>query len=254
MLGAFVALLGLTELGPLINQPDWRLNYWAALVVAPILVGTLGMVVEKTMLSKLYTSDPLDGLLFTLGLALAIQGIFSNYFNISGTPYDGKPALLTGAVNLGFMIFPVYRLWSIAVSLVVCFGTWYAIEQTKLGSYLRAATENPDLVRAFGINVPLMVTLTYCYSVALAGLAGVLAAPIYSVTPTMGASLINIVFAVVVIGGMGSIMGSIVTGLLLGVAEGLAKVIYPAASGIVIFLIMAVVLLWKPAGLFGKPQ
>jgi branched-chain amino acid transport system permease protein len=254
MLGAFMALLGFTELGPLLGMPDFHLNYWAALILAPLLVGALGVLIEKTMLSRLYKFDHLYGLLLTFGLALIIQGVFTNYFNVSGTPYEAKPQILEGVVNLGFMMFPKYRLWAIVVSLVVCFATWYVIERTKLGSYLRAGTENPDLVKAFGVNVPLMITLTYGYGVALAAFAGVVAAPIYSVSPVMGAEMIITVFAVVVIGGMGSIMGSILTGLMLGMVEGLTKVVYPPASGTVIFFIMVVVLLVKPAGLFGKEQ
>jgi branched-chain amino acid transport system permease protein len=252
MLGAYVALLGYTSLGALLGMPDFHLNYWAALIVAPLVVGALGIVIEKTMLSRLYKFDHLYGLLLTFGLALIIQGVFTNYFNVSGSPYEAKPEILNGAVNLGFMMFPKYRLWAIVISLVVCFATWYVIERTKLGSYLRAGTENPQLVKAFGVNVPLMITLTYGYGVALAAFAGVLAAPIYSVSPVMGAEMIITVFAVVVIGGMGSIMGAIVTGLLLGMVEGLTKVVYAPASSTVIFLIMVIVLLVKPAGLFGR--
>lgn len=252
MLGAYVALLGFTSLGPLIGMPDFHLNYWAALIVAPLVVGAVGIVIEKTMLSRLYKFDHLYGLLLTFGLALIIQGVFTNFFNVSGDPYEAKPEILNGAVNLGFMMFPKYRLWVICISLVVCFGTWYVIERTKLGSFLRAGTENPELVKAFGVNVPLMITLTYGYGVALAAFAGVLAAPIYSVSPVMGSEMIITVFAVVVIGGMGSIMGSIVTGLLLGMVEGFTKVVYAPASSTVIFLIMVVVLLVKPAGLFGR--
>ncbi len=252
MLGAYVALLGLTSLGQLIGMPDFHLNYWAALIVAPLVVGAVGIVIEKTMLSRLYKFDHLYGLLLTFGLALIIQGVFTNFFNVSGDPYEAKPEILNGAVNLGFMMFPKYRLWVICVSLLVCFGTWFVIERTKLGSFLRAGTENPELVKAFGVNVPLMITLTYGYGVALAAFAGVLAAPIYSVSPVMGSEMIITVFAVVVIGGMGSIMGSIVTGLLLGMVEGFTKVVYAPASSTVIFLIMVVVLLVKPAGLFGR--
>ncbi|MDD2308090.1 MAG: branched-chain amino acid ABC transporter permease [Desulfuromonadaceae bacterium] len=252
MLGAYVALLGFTSLGPLIGMPDFHLNYWAALIVSPVVVGAFGIVVERTMLRRLYKFDHLYGLLLTFGLALIIQGVFTNFFNVSGDPYDAKPEILNGVVNLGFMMFPKYRLWVIVVSLLVCFGTWYVIERTKLGSYLRAGTENPELVKAFGVNVPLMITLTYGYGVALAAFAGVLAAPIYSVSPVMGSEMIITVFAVVVIGGMGSIMGSIVTGLLLGMVEGFTKVVYAPASSTVIFLIMVIVLLVKPAGLFGK--
>jgi len=252
MLGAYVALLGYTKLGPLIGLPDFHLNYWAALIVAPLVVGALGIVIERTMLRRLYKFDHLYGLLLTFGLALILQGTFTNFFNVSGDPYEAKPEFLNGAVNLGFMMFPKYRLWAIAVSLLVCFATWYVIERTKLGSYLRAGTENPELVRSFGVNVPLMITLTYGYGVALAAFAGVLAAPIYSVSPVMGSEMIITVFAVVVIGGMGSIMGSIVTGVLLGMVEGFTKVVYAPASSTVIFLIMVLVLLVKPAGLFGK--
>ena len=252
MLGAYVALLGFNQLGPLLGRPDFHLNYWAALIVAPLVVGALGVLIEKTMLRRLRKFDHLYGLLLTFGLALIIQGVFTNYFNVSGDAYDGKPEVLSGVVDLGFMLFPKYRVWVIGISLVVCFGTWFVIERTKLGSYLRAGTENPELVKAFGINVPLMITLTYGFGVGLAAFAGVLAAPIYSVSPVMGSEMIITVFAVVVIGGMGSIMGSIVTGLLLGMVEGFTKVVYAPASGTVIFLIMVVVLLVKPAGLFGK--
>ncbi len=252
MLGAYVALLGFNQLGPLLGRPDFHLNYWAALLVAPLVVGALGVLIEKTMLRRLRKFDHLYGLLLTFGLALIIQGVFTNYFNVSGDAYDGKPEVLSGVVDLGFMLFPKYRVWVIGISLVVCFGTWFVIERTKLGSYLRAGTENPELVKAFGINVPLMITLTYGFGVGLAAFAGVLAAPIYSVSPVMGSEMIITVFAVVVIGGMGSIMGSILTGLLLGMVEGFTKVVYAPASGTVIFLIMVVVLLVKPAGLFGK--
>ena len=252
MLGAYVALLGYTMLGPLIGKPDFHLNYWAALIVAPLVVGLLGIGVERTMLRRLRKFDHLYGLLLTFGLALIIQGVFTNYFNVSGDAYDAKPEALEGAVNLGFMLFPKYRLWVIVISLLVCFGTWFVIERTKLGSYLRAGTENPELVKAFGVNVPLMITLTYGYGVALAAFAGVLAAPIYSVSPVMGSEMIITVFAVVVIGGMGSIMGSIITGLLLGMVEGFTKVVYAPASSTVIFLIMVIVLLVKPTGLFGR--
>ena len=252
MLGAYVALLGYTHLGNLLGMPDFHLNYWAALIVAPLVVGAVGIVIERTMLRRLYKFDHLYGLLLTFGLALIIQGVFTNYFNVSGDPYEAKPEILNGAVNLGFMMFPKYRLWAIVISLLVCFGTWFVIERTKLGSYLRAGTENPELVKAFGVNVPLMITLTYGYGVALAAFAGVLAAPIYSVSPVMGAEMIITVFAVVVIGGMGSIMGSIVTGLMLGMVEGFTKVVYAPASSTVIFMIMVLVLLVKPSGLFGR--
>jgi branched-chain amino acid transport system permease protein len=254
MLGAFVALLGYTKLGPLLGMPGFHVNYWWALLLAPLVVGVLGVVIEKTMLKRLYKVDHLYGLLLTFGLALVIQGVFTNYFNVSGTPYDAMPASLAGVTNLRFMLFPTYRLWSIAISLVVCFGTWFLIERTKLGAYLRAGTENAALVQSFGINVPLMITLTYGYGVALAAFAGVVAAPIYSVSPIMGSDVIIVVFAVVVIGGMGSIMGSILTGLSLGMVEGLTKVVYPPAANTVIFFMMILVLLVKPAGLFGKDQ
>jgi branched-chain amino acid transport system permease protein len=244
MMGAFCAYLLLHWLG---------LGYWWSLVIAPLLVGATGVLIERTMLSRLYKLDHLYGLLLTFGLALIIQGLFRNEFGSSGLPY-AMPQELRGGQNLGFMFLPNYRAWVIVASLVVCLSTWYVIERTKLGSYLRAATENPALVQAFGINVPRMITLTYGFGVALAGLAGVMAAPIYQVSPQMGADLIIVVFAVVVIGGMGSIMGSIVTGFALGLVEGLTKVFYPEASNIVIFVIMAIVLLIRPAGLFGTQK
>jgi branched-chain amino acid transport system permease protein len=242
MMGAFVAYFALQWAG---------IGYWPSLVVAPLVVGLVGIVLERTMLKRLYHLDHLYGLLLTFGVALVIQGVFRNEFGSSGLPY-GIPPQLQGGYNLGFMFLPMYRAWVIVFSLVVCLGTWYIIERTRLGSYLRAATENPALVQAFGINVPRMITLTYGFGVALAALAGVLAAPIYQVNPLMGADLIIVVFAVVVIGGMGSIMGSIVTGFALGVVEGFTKVFYPEASNTVIFVIMALVLLVRPAGLFGR--
>jgi branched-chain amino acid transport system permease protein len=244
MMGAFVAWFLLQYAG---------LGYWWALLLAPIAVGLLGIALERTMLRRLYKLDHLYGLLLTFGLALIIQGLFRNQFGSSGLPYR-IPGALAGGQNLGFMVLPNYRAWVIVFSLLVCLGTWWVIERTKLGAYLRAATENPTLVRAFGINVPRMITLTYGFGVGLAALAGVLAAPIYQVNPLMGADLIIVVFAVVVIGGMGSIMGSIVTGFGLGVIEGLTKVFYPEASNTVIFVIMALVLFVKPAGLFGRTQ
>ncbi len=244
MLGAFCAYFLLSKLG---------LNYWWAIVIAPIVVGAVGVAIERTMLSRLYKLDHLYGLLLTFGLALIIQGLFAHEFGSAGLPYS-MPQQLTGGTNLGFMFLPNYRAWVIAASLVICLSTWFIIERTKLGSYLRAATENPPLVQAFGINVPRMITLTYGFGVALAALAGVMAAPIYQVAPQMGADLIIVVFAVVVIGGMGSIMGSIVTGFGLGVIEGLTKVFYPEASNTVIFIIMAIVLLIRPAGLFGTQK
>ena len=244
MLGAFCAYLLLTRLG---------MGYWWSLLIAPLVVGAFGMLIERTMLKPLYKLDHLYGLLLTFGLALIIQGLFRNEYGSSGQPYP-IPEELVGGANLGFMFLPLYRGWVIAASLVTCLATWFVIERTKLGSYLRAATENPALVQAFGINVPRMVTLTYGFGVALAALAGVMAAPIYQVSPQMGADLIIVVFAVVVIGGMGSIMGSIVTGFGLGIIEGLTKVFYPEASNTVIFIIMAIVLLIKPAGLFGTQK
>lgn len=252
MLGAFAALIGYQQLGGWLGVPDLRIGFWPALILAPLAVGLLGMAIERTMLRRLYRFDHLYGLLLTFGIALVLQGLFTNYYNTSGTPYGGKPEILQGLVNLGFMYFPKYRLFAIVASLAVCFATWYLIERTRLGAYLRAATEKPQLVQAFGINVPLMVTLTYGFGVALAAFAGVLAAPIYSVSPLMGADLIIVVFAVVVIGGMGSIMGAIVTGLALGMLEGLTKVFYPPAANTVIFFVMVVVLLVRPAGLFGR--
>lgn len=242
MMGAFVAWMCLNYLG---------INYWAALLLAPIAVGFTGVVIERFLLKRIAHVDHLYGLLLTFGLALIIQGLFRNSYGSSGLPYQ-IPAELRGGYNLGFMFLPTYRGWVVIASLIVCLATWFMIEKTKLGSYLRAATENPTLTQAFGINVPLLVTLTYGFGVALAAFAGVLAAPIYSVNPNMGADLIIVVFAVVVIGGMGSIMGAIVTGFSLGLVEGLTKVFYPEASATVIFIIMAIVLLVKPAGLFGR--
>jgi len=242
MLGAFVAWFLLQYLG---------VGYWGALIIAPIVVGITGVILERLMISRLYHLDHLYGLLLTFGLALVIQGLLRNEFGISGLPYS-IPSELAGGQNLGFMFLPNYRGWVVVASLVVCFGTWFLIEKTRLGAYLRAATENPTLVGAFGINVPRLVTLTYGFGVALAAFAGVLAAPIYSVNPNMGAELIIVVFAVVVIGGMGSILGAIVTGFGLGVIEGLTRVFYPEGSAVVIFVIMAIVLLLKPAGLFGR--
>lgn len=242
MLGAFVGFLLLTVAG---------IGYWPALLLAPLIVGLFGIVVERAALSRLYDVDPLYGLLFTFGLALVIEGVFRYYFGVSGNPYS-VPPLLAGGVNLGFMFLPIYRGWVVVASLIVCLGTWLLIEKTKFGSYLRAATENPKLVQAFGVNVPMLLTLAYGLGAGLAGLAGILAAPVYQVSPLMGSNLIIVVFAVVVVGGMGSILGAIVTGYVLGLAEGLTKVFYPEASNIVIFVIMALVLLLRPAGLFGK--
>ncbi|TWG49188.1 MULTISPECIES: branched-chain amino acid ABC transporter permease [unclassified Aminobacter] len=242
MLGAFVAWMLLTYLG---------IGYWWALLIVPVVVGITGIIIERLLISRLYHLDHLYGLLLTFGLALIIQGVLRNQYGISGLPY-AIPPQLAGGQNLGFMFLPNYRGWVVVASLVVCLGTWFVIEKTRLGAYLRAATENPTLVGAFGINVPRMITLTYGFGVALAAFAGVLAAPIYSVNPNMGADLIIVVFAVVVIGGMGSILGAIVTGFGLGLIEGLTKVFYPEASSVAIFVIMAVVLLVKPAGLFGR--
>jgi branched-chain amino acid transport system permease protein len=244
MMGAFCAYFLFTKLG---------IGYWWALAIAPLAVGLVGMVIERLMLARLYKLDHLYGLLLTFGLALIIQGLFRNEYGTSGIPY-AMPQELSGGRNLGFMFLPNYRAWVILASIVMCLATWFVIEKTRLGSYLRAATENPALVQAFGINVPRMITLTYGFGVALAAFAGVMAAPIYQVNPLMGADLIIVVFAVVVIGGMGSIMGSIVTGFALGLIEGLTKVFYPEASNTVIFIIMAIVLMIKPAGLFGTQR
>ena len=229
------------------------INYWLMLVLAPLLVGLFGVLIERLLLRWIYKLDHLYGLLLTLGLTLLIEGVFRSIYGVSGLGYD-TPELLEGATNLGFMIMPNYRAWVVVASVVVCIGTWYVIEKTKLGAYLRAGTENPRLVEAFGINVPVMVTLTYAFGAALAAFAGVLAAPVYQVTPLMGQNLIIVVFAVVVIGGMGSIMGSILTGLGLGVIEGFTKVFYPEASSTVVFVIMVIVLLIRPSGLFGKEK
>ncbi|ASW05512.1 branched-chain amino acid ABC transporter permease [Rhizobium sp. 11515TR] len=242
MLGAFTAYLLFAYAG---------IGYWPALVLAPLIVGLFGALVERLCLRRLYKIDPLYGLLFTFGMALTIEGTFRYLYGSSGQPY-AVPTELAGAKNIGFMFLPVYRGWVVIASLVVCIGTWLLIEKTKLGAYLRAATENSTLVQVFGVNVPVLLTLTYGFGVALAAFAGVLAAPIYQVSPLMGSNMIIIVFAVVVVGGMGSIMGAIVTGYMLGIAEGLTKVFYPEASNIVIFVIMAIVLLLRPAGLFGR--
>ena len=242
MLGAFFAWILLDQFG---------IGYWYALVLAPLAVGIVGVIIERLFLKRLYKLDPIYGLLLTFGLALIIEGIFREMYGTSGQAYS-VPEALSGATNLGFMVLPNYRAWVVLASLAVCMGTWYMIERTRLGAYLRAGTENAALVQAFGINVPLMVMLTYGAGAALAGLAGVLAAPIILVNPTMGSNLIIVVFAVVVIGGMGSIMGSILTGLGLGIVEGLTRVFYPEASGIVVFVVMVIVLMFRPAGLFGK--
>ncbi|PMQ17672.1 branched-chain amino acid ABC transporter permease [Janthinobacterium sp. AD80] len=244
MMGAFLAWMGLSY---------FDINYWAMLVIAPIVVGLVGILIEKTMLRWLYKLDHLYGLLLTFGITLIMEGVFRSFYGVSGQPY-AVPEALAGATDLGFMILPNYRAWVVIASLSVCLATWFVIEKTKLGAYLRAGTENPKLVEAFGINVPLMVTLTFGFGVALAGFAGVLAAPIIQVSPLMGSNLIIVVFAVVVIGGMGSIMGSILTGLGLGVIEGLTRVFYPEGSATVVFVVMVIVLLLRPAGLFGKEK
>ena len=242
MLGAFAAWIMLDKFG---------INYWFALVLAPLVVGAFGVVIERLFLKHLYKLDPLYGLLLTFGLALIVEGVFRELYGASGQSYP-VPELLSGATDLGFMILPNYRAWVVLVSLVVCLGTWFIIERTRLGAYLRAGTENSALVQTFGINVPMMVMLTYGAGAALAALAGVLAAPIIQVNPLMGSNLIIIVFAVVVIGGMGSILGSVITGLALGLVEGMTRVFYPEASSIVVFVVMVIVLMVRPAGLFGK--
>ncbi len=244
MMGAFFAWMGLQYFG---------INYWVMLLVAPLLVGVFGIIIEKTMLQWLYRLDHLYGLLLTFGITLMLEGIFRSFYGVSGQPYV-VPALLAGSTDLGFMNLPNYRAWVVLASIIVCLATWYVIEKTRLCAYLRAGTENPKMVEAFGVNVPLMVTLTYGFGVALAGFAGVLAAPVLQVSPLMGSNLIIVVFAVVVIGGMGSILGSIVTGLGLGIIEGFTKVFYPELSSTVVFIIMAIVLLIRPAGLFGREK
>ena len=244
MMGAFFSWMLLNFLG---------IGYWWSLLLAPIGVALVGIVIEKTMLRWLYQLDHLYGLLLTFGIALIIEGIFRDQYGVSGQPYD-LPEIFKGAFDLGFMMLPKYRSWVIVACLAICFVTWFVIERTRLGSYLRAGTENPKLVQAFGINVPLMVTLTYAFGVGLAGLAGVLAAPVYQVNPLMGSNIVIVVFAVVVIGGMGSILGAILTGIALGLIEGLTKVFYPEASATVVFIIMAIVLLIRPAGLFGREK
>ena len=244
MMGAYGAYIGLTT---------FEMNYWVALIVSPLVVGAIGMLIERSMLQWLYKLDHLYGLLLTFGITLMLEGLFRSFYGVSGQPYPG-PEALRGATNLGFMVLPNYRAWVVVASLIVCFATWYVIERTKLGAYLRAATENPKLVQAFGINVPLMVMLTFGFGTGLAAFAGVLAAPIIQVNPLMGSNLIIVVFAVVVIGGMGSILGSILTGLGLGLIEGMTKVFYPEASATVVFVIMVIVLLVRPAGLFGKEK
>ena len=244
MMGAFFAWMGLQYFG---------INYWMMLLLAPLLVGVFGIIIEKTMLQWLYRLDHLYGLLLTFGITLMLEGVFRSFYGVSGLPYT-VPAQLAGSTDLGFMNLPNYRAWVVLASLIVCLVTWFVIEKTRLGAYLRAGTENPKMVEAFGVNVPLMVTLTYGFGVALAGFAGVLAAPVLQVSPLMGSNLIIVVFAVVVIGGMGSILGSILTGLGLGIIEGFTKVFYPELSSTVVFIIMAIVLLIRPAGLFGREK
>ncbi|HZH56570.1 ABC transporter permease subunit [Yanghanlia caeni] len=242
MMGAFIAWMGLQYFG---------LSYWVMLFVAPVIVGLVGILIERLLLRHLYNLDHLYGLLLTFGLTLLIEGLFRSFYGVSGQPY-ATPKLLQGGINLGFMFLPIYRAWVVAASVVVCLATWFIIEKTRLGALLRAATENPKLVEAFGVNVPVLISLTFGFGVALAGFAGVLAAPVLQLSPLMGSNLIIVVFAVVVIGGMGSIMGSIVTGLGLGVIEGLTKVFWPPAANTVVFMIMVIVLLLRPSGLFGK--
>ncbi|UUZ67665.1 branched-chain amino acid ABC transporter permease [Polaromonas sp. P2-4] len=250
MVAAFLAWMGFSQL-PLLLGPEFKINFWAALILAPLIVGALGVLLEKTLLKRLYHLDHLYGLLLTFGVALVLEGALRHFYGISGASYD-PPDLLKGGVDLGFMYLPVYRGFVVVASLTICAATWYLFEKTKLGALLRAGTENPKLLQSFGVNIPLMITLTYGFGVALAGIAGVMAAPIMQVNPLMGANLLNIVFAVVVIGGLGSIFGAIFTGLGLGLLEGLTKVFYPEASTVVVFVIMALVLLTRPAGLFGK--
>jgi branched-chain amino acid transport system permease protein len=251
MMAAFLAWIGLTQLGPWLGYPNFQISFWAALIIVPFCVAVIGMAIERLLLRRLYQLDHLYGLLLTFGVALVMEGGFRHAFGVSGQGYE-PPELLQGPFDVGFMLLPKYRIFVVAASLLICFGTWYLFERTKLGAYLRAGTENPRLLQAFGINVPVMITLTYGFGVALAGIAGVLAAPIMQITPLMGGNLLNIVFAVVVIGGLGSILGSMITGLSLGLIEGLTKVFYPEASTVVVFVIMALVLLVRPSGLFGR--
>ena len=252
MMAAFLAWIGFTQLPQLLG-PGAQINFWAALVLAPLIVGAVGVVIEKTLLKRLYHLDHLYGLLLTFGIALMMEGGFRYFYGISGVGYE-PPEILLGGFDLGFMFLPAYRAFVVVASLLLCLLTWYLFERTRLGALLRAGTENARLLQAFGVNVPVMITLTYGFGVALAGVAGVLAAPVMQINPLMGSNLLNIVFAVVVIGGLGSIMGAIVTGLALGLLEGLAKVFYPEASTVVVFIVMAVVLLTRPAGLFGKEK
>ncbi|MBK8908774.1 MAG: branched-chain amino acid ABC transporter permease [Rhodospirillales bacterium] len=244
MVGAFAGWMLLNYLG---------IGYWPALILAPLIVGAIGIVIERSLLSRLYDLDHLYGLLLTFGLAMIIEGVFINFYGVSGQPY-APPQALSGGYNLGFMFLPAYRGWVVVASLLVCFGTWLLVERTQLGAYLRAAVENRELVRAFGVNVPLMMTLTYGFAVALAGFAGILAGPVYTVSPVMGQNMIIVVFAIVVIGGMGSILGSIVTGIGIGLVEGLTRTFWPEASSTAVFVIMAIVLIIRPHGLFGRPR
>ncbi|RQO51333.1 branched-chain amino acid ABC transporter permease [Variovorax sp. KBW07] len=252
MVAAFLAWIGFTQL-PLLLGPTFQVNFWVALLLAPVIVGGLGVLLEKTLLKRLYHLDHLYGLLLTFGVALVLEGVFRHFYGISGVSYD-PPPLLQGGVDLGFMFLPIYRAFVVVAAILICLVTWYLFEKTKLGALLRAGTENPKLLQAFGVNIPLMITLTYGFGVGLAGLAGVMATPIMQVNPLMGANLLNIVFAVVVIGGLGSIAGAVASGLALGILEGLTKVFYPEASTVVVFVIMAIVLLTRPAGLFGKEK
>jgi branched-chain amino acid transport system permease protein len=253
MMGAFVAWIGMARLGGWLGFPDFSVNYWTSLLLAPLVVALFGMAIERTLLRRLYRLDHLYGLLFTFGLTIFLEGLFTQWWGAAGQSYSA-PDSLAGPIRIEALnvVLPKYRVWVVFASLTVCFMTWWAIEKTRLGAYLRAGTDNPQLLKAFGVNVPLIITLTYGYGVFLAAFAGVLAAPIYQVSPLMGSNLIIIVFAVVVIGGMGSIGGAIITGVALGLIEGLSKIVYPQASAITIFLIMAIVLMIRPAGLFGK--
>lgn len=252
MLGAFGALIGFEYLETLTGVPGLRLNFWGALLVVPLVIGLVGALMERCLFRRIQALHPIYGLLLTFGLALIFEGLLSQAFNASGEPYNGKPESLSGALNLGFMFFPAYRVFATGLALLLCFAVWFAIERTSLGARLRAGTEKPQMAAAFGINVPLMRLMTCFVGCALAGLAGVVAAPIYSVSPHMGSELIIVIFAVVVIGGMGSILGSIVTGVSLGILEGLVKVVYPPLANTVIFLVMALVLILRPKGLFGR--
>ncbi|MCA1323360.1 branched-chain amino acid ABC transporter permease [Herbaspirillum sp. alder98] len=252
MMAAFLAWIGFTQLPQLLGQ-HVQVNFWLALLVVPVLVAALGILLEKTLLKRLYQLDHLYGLLLTFGVSLVLEGLFRHYYGISGVSYE-VPELLSGGIEFDFMYLPLYRAFVVVAALVICFVTWFLFEKTKLGALLRAGTENPSLLQAFGVNIPLMITLTYGFGVGLAGLAGVMAAPIMQINPLMGANLLNVVFAVVVIGGLGSIAGAVASGLLLGILEGLTKLLYPEASTVVVFVIMAVVLLTRPAGLFGKEK